>query len=188
MVDEARGNLVQRGIDKGVRANHHRIVSLAEHVDHLLQGAGAAVKIIRIKLHGITAASFGMKSLVPAATDAEIGPHWDDMLQVRKLSGEIGEDGCCPIGRVVVHNNDIEWRICFLQQGAFHSPGNRFFSVPHGDDDRGLHREGFRCLLNFPEIGWQIGPNLLQVVRENNFHFLLNRSILGIDIRKYLVL
>ena len=187
VVDEARRNLLQPGIDEGIGADHHGIVALTEHVDHLLQGAGAAVKIVRIELNGIAAAGFVLKGLVPATTDAKIGPLRDDVLQAGILPGEIGEDGRCSVCRVVVHNDDVEWKIRFLRQGAFHGLGNRFFPVPHGNDDRGLHRKGFRCLLDLPEVmGWQISPDLLQVIREDGLHFLLDGFISGIDVRKYL--
>ncbi len=36
MVDEARRNLLQPGIDQGIGTDHHGIVALTEHVDHLL--------------------------------------------------------------------------------------------------------------------------------------------------------
>ena len=90
------------------------IVALTEHVDHLLQGAGAAVKIVRIELNGIAAAGFVLKGLVPAAADAKIGPPRDDVLQTGILPGEIGEDGRRSVCRVVVHDDDVEWKIGFL--------------------------------------------------------------------------
>ena len=155
VVDEPRWNLLQPGIHKGIRADHHTIVPLPELIDHLLEGVGAAVQIIRIELNGIAAARFTVNGLVPATPNAKISPMWDDVLQVGNLLGEIGENSRCPISRVVVHDDDVEWKIGFLRQGTFHGFGNRFLPVPYRNDNRGLHREGHRCLLDLLEVmGW----------------------------------
>ena len=115
VVDEARRNLLKFGIHEGIRANHHGISAVTEHIDYLLQGMAAAVKIVRIELNSIAAAGSGVKGLVPATTNAKIIPLWNDVLQVRILPGEIGEDGCCSVCGVVVHGDHIEWKIRFLR-------------------------------------------------------------------------
>ena len=140
VVDEPRRDLLQPGIDEGVGADHHGIVALAEHVDHLLQGVVTAVKIVRVELNRIAAADFDLESLHSSSRRCQDRSFPGRCASGRNAAGEIGENRRCSVCGVVVHDDDVERKIGFLRQGAFHGLGNRFFPVPHGNDDGGLHR------------------------------------------------
>jgi hypothetical protein len=41
--------------------------------------------------------------------------------------------------RLVVYDDDVEWKIRFLRQSAFYGLTNRFFPIEHGNNDRGFY-------------------------------------------------
>ena len=100
-------------IDKSISTNDHRIIILAQSIHNFLQGLLRTVKVIRIKLDGITTTVRRINGFIPAAANAQITPLRNNLMNMGILLNELFNDIRGAIRRMIIHNNNIKAKLVF---------------------------------------------------------------------------
>src|SRR2546421_5044087 len=98
------------------------------------------------------------------------------------LARQFSEYRGCPIGRVIIDDDDVEGKIGLLSERAAHGFGNRALAVAHRDDDGSAHRKTFITRRSRLELRREVRIEALQMARGNGFHLDLKISPPWIDI------
>ena len=186
VVDESRRNLLQPGIDQGIGADHQGIGALTEHVDHLLQGLAAAVKIVRIQLDGIASAGLVMKGFVPATPDAKVCPLRDDVLRAWNVAVPRSErTEVVPSVEWLSTTRTLNGKSVSCDSALFTASAIVSFRFRTGmTTEASTGKEPVDCATSLEVMGRQISPDPFQVIREDRLHLLLGGLVSGIDVGK----
>ena len=82
--------------------------------------------------------------------------------------------------RVIVHDDDVEWKACFLCECRPDGIVNGTGAIAHGDDDGGFIFEISFLYIRFHTYGFKEGIDGFQVSCECFFHFYLYFPVTGI--------
>ena len=187
MVNYSRRDRVHLKIGHLICTHHHSALLFAKRIDYLCQCVRTAVHIVTVKLNGILAAHLMMYSQIPASTNAKVGLHRHHMNEPVIFCSHPGKQLCGTVGRMIVHNNDVEWKITFLTQCTLHCILDSPYPVKDRNDDSSSHREILLSTVRFLEHRSKPASYPLEMVSTYLLHLHLYRSVLGIHIIELLL-
>ena len=147
MVNQAGRDFLQLEIGHAVGADHRGAFLAVEGIHDLLQRGLVLVDVVAIELDGEPPAGRMHDRLVPAAADEQVLPFGNDVDHPAVLPREGAKQFGRAVGRVVVHDDQVEGEGGLLLQDGADGVAHGLDPVPHGDDHRGfvlrrLHRPG----------------------------------------------
>ena len=182
MIDEARRNLLQAKVDDRVRADYRGATAATKLGDDAREDIGAGVYVVAIELHGVAAALRCVDRFVPAAADAEIVAGRNDVDQPIIFRGEVAESVGRTVGRVIVDDDDVEWKIGLLFKRAVYRIANGLHAIADGDDHAAFNGERRIVVGRTRGRRRQPGLDALEVGCRDLFHFNLIAAVSRIDV------
>ena len=179
MVYHSRSDGVQPEVRHAVSSYYHGALLFVERVYDGLQGMGVAVQVIAVKLYGEASAPGVVDCEVPASPYAQIGT-LGLKVDYRFVVLVLTDDFCGSVCRVIVHDDDVEWKACFLCECRPDGIVNGTGAIAHGDDDGGFIFEISFLYIRFHTYGFKEGIDGFQVSCECFFHFYLYFPVTGI--------
>lgn len=95
------------------------------------RGMGVAVQVIAVKLYGEASAPGVVDCEVPASPYAQIGT-LGLKVDYRFVVLVLTDDFCGSVCRVIVHDDDVEWKACFLCECRPDGIVNGTGAIAHG--------------------------------------------------------